>query len=164
MQRSRASVMPPATRALIDDRVGQLNGTTDWIRAASMPFQRTGSSKAIDWKQLLQFGAEYCFADDVPEQCSEAFWAIIHVLREVLDATCDVAGEASGVTMAEEVENVANLQRMKRRAVLALAKLEKDAPWTELPIILHIIIHLPATISRWNNVRNTWAFHSERYT
>ena len=160
-QRVAACVMPPATQARIDKRVGKLAGTPDWIRAATMPFQRSGSSKAIDWKQLLQFGAEYCFADDVPRQCSEAFWDMITVIRDILAATCDVDDDEVG--MAAPSQQEMHLRQLKRRAVLALAKMEKETPSTEHAIIMHIIMHLPAAIHRWNNTRNTWTFHSERY-
>ena len=65
-------------------------GTSQWIRAAAMPFQRSGSCKASDWKKLLEVGLEYCFADVLLSQCSEAFWSLVKVLRKLLEATCDV--------------------------------------------------------------------------
>lgn len=150
--------MPQTVQASVDKRVGKLSGTADWIRPATLPFQRSGGNKANDWKLLLQCGAEYCFGDDVPEQCREAFWDMLQVLRDLLDATCDV----HDVNMAGPSPQELHLRQLRRRAVLALAKMERDVPATEHAIIMHIIIHVPAAIYRWNSVKNTWAFHSER--
>ena len=90
--------MPEDARKLVDRRHGQLTGTSQWIRAAAMPFQRSGSCKASDWKKLLEVGLEYCFADALPSQCSEAFWSLVKVLRKLLEATCDVDHDLEGET------------------------------------------------------------------
>jgi hypothetical protein len=158
LQRAEACKMPEAARKLVDKRHGQLSGTSQWIRAAAMPFQRSGSCKAADWKKLLEVGIEYCFADVLPAQCSEAFLSLVKVLRKLLEATCDVdPDQESEVSDAER-----QLRQLKRECVLALGKTERDVPHTECAISTHIIIHLPDCIKRWNAVRNFWAFHSER--
>ena len=158
LQKARACTIPENDRELVDTRHNQLTGTPQWIRAAAMPFQRTGSCKAADWKKLLEVGVEYCFADVIPAQCSEAFWGLIAVLRAILTATCDMSEDGAAVEAAEE-----QLRRLKRQCVLALSRAEEDVPQTECAISMHIIMHLPDSIFRWNAVRNFWAFHSERF-
>jgi hypothetical protein len=104
----------------------------------------------------LMYALDYCFADLVPELCKEAFWAMVSVLRELLVATCDVIddnGDANNVKMRE----------LRRKCVLALALMDRDVPESEGAIIIHIILHIPECILRWNGVRNTWSFHPERY-
>ena len=153
LQECDACVMPEATRNKVDERHGALGGTKDWIRAAAMPFRRTGSCKAVDWKRLLQFGLDYCFADCIPQPCKRAFWTAVKVFQDLLGATCDVDGEGQ----PEE-----RLRELQRECVLALSLLDRDLPETEKAIIIHAILHLPECVYRWNNVRNTWAFHCER--
>ena len=165
-QKAKACTMTEKERDIVDNRHGALSGTSDWIRSAAMPFRRTGSCKMADWKKLLEVGLEYCFAEVVPAACSEAFWGIVHVLRKLLAATCDVASEdaydhipgAASITAAER-----ELRQLKREIVLAVSRAEFDVPQTEAAISLHIILHVPDCIYRWNAVRNTWTFHSERY-
>ena len=149
--------MSPAARKLVDARHAALRGTVNWIRPAAMPFQRTGSCKAADWKSLLEFGMEYCFADCVPAKCSEAFWALIAVFRRMLTATCDVGPD--GLSSSD-----ASIRTLQRDTALALSLFDRDVPKTESAIIIHIIKHIPETIWRWSAVSNTWAFHGERYT
>ena len=158
LQRAKACTMPEDARKLVDKRHCQLTGTSQWIRAAAMAFQRSGSCKASDWKKLLEVGLEYCFADVLPSQCSEAFWSLVKVLRKLLEATCDVDHDLEGETTCAERQ----LRQLKRECVLALGRTERDVPHTECAISTHIIIHLPDCIFRWNALRNFWAFHSER--
>ena len=152
----RACIMTPEQRSLVDSRHASLTGTGKWIRAAAMPFQRTGSCKAVDWKNLLMHALDYCFADLVPELCKEAFWAMVSVLRELLVATCDVTDDNGAA-------NRAKMRELRRKCVLALALMDRDVPESEGAIIIHIILHIPECIHRWNGVRNTWSFHPERY-
>jgi hypothetical protein len=35
-------------------------------------------------------------------------------------------------------------------------------PATELPVMFHILLHVPDCIYRWNSVRNYWSFFGER--
>jgi hypothetical protein len=159
LQVSKRCVIPEGERDAADLRHQRLQPVPHWIRPAMEPFRRLGSCKADDWKKLLQYGAEYVFGDSIPAQMKEAFWALIGVLRDVLDATCDV--ESGGEHDPDASRDW--LRRLKRKAVRALCLMERDVPATEWAIIIHIIMHLPECIYRWNNVRNTWAFPNERY-
>ena len=70
---------------------------------------------------------------------------------------------AYDVTDDDGTANRVKMRELRRRCVLALALMDRDVPETEAAIVLHIILHVPETIQRWNSVRNTWAFHPERY-
>jgi hypothetical protein len=154
--------MDRSKRELVDKRVGNLSGTSQWVRAAAMPFQRTGSCKAADWMKLLEVAVEYCFAEVIPEQCSDAFWGLIRVLRKLLHATCDISAGEGELDEAAMAELQAPLRILKRECVLALSRADEDSPLTEAAICIHIIMHVPEAIFRWNSVRNFWAFHGER--
>jgi len=51
---------------------------------------------------------------------------------------------------------------LKLDIVKALIALEDCVPMTEAPIVIHIIMHVPDAICRWNSVNNFWAFFTER--
>jgi hypothetical protein len=155
--------MPLKDRELVDKRHGSLVGTSNWVRAAAMPFQRTGSCKAADWMKLIEVGMEYCFAGVVPASCEDAFWGLAKLLREMLLTTCDVADPDELHDAAHCRRKEDRLRQLKRQCALALSRAEEDTPLTESAICMHIIMHIPETIYRWNSVRNTWAFPSERF-
>jgi hypothetical protein len=66
------------------------------------------------------------------------------------------------VTSAKSSENRDELDKMKLETVETLSELEAVLPKTELPVMLHIMLHLPDAIHRWNHVRNYWSFFGER--
>ena len=83
---------------------------------------------------------------------------VLTVLREIHNTTCDVSKDP-----IEEAENLTGLQRLKMKVIKALCYFAKYMPKTEQARIIHVIIHFPDLIHRWNNVRNYWAYFNERY-
>jgi hypothetical protein len=59
-------------------------------------------------------------------------------------------------------ENRETIDQFKLKVVETLCKCESAFPVTELAVVLHIILHVPDSIYRWNNIRNFWAFFGER--
>ena len=51
---------------------------------------------------------------------------------------------------------------MQVKVVEAIVLCESVLPKTELPVMLHVLLHVPDCMYRWNSVRNFWSFFGER--
>jgi len=130
-----------------------------WYRSGVKIFTQTGAVKAHDCLQLCRPAGDYVFHGIFKRPRTQAaFMKLLRALREIGRTTCDTANNP-----ATEENNLKALKKMKFRVVEALCDYEKNMPHTELARIIHIIVHFADIIHRWNNVRNFWAFFSERY-
>ena len=66
------------------------------------------------------------------------------------------------VTSAWDSENRETIDEVKLEVVEALCFAEAYLPRTELPVMFHLLLHVPDAIYRWNAVRNFWTFFGER--
>jgi hypothetical protein len=152
------AIVPEQLRDVADERHRLLSGVPDWCNAAAVPFHRASSCKSFDWKQLMQWAAGYVFAGILPPHIEEAFFKLVGVLNEILEATADVKADDDFMTSRDYA-----LEELKLKAVRALVAIEECVPKTDSgPIVLHIIPHVVESIYRWNSVRNFWAFFTER--
>ena len=151
-----AAVVPAFERNLADARNRLLTGFPGWCRASATPFHRAGSNKCHDWKMLLQWSAGYVLHDIVPAHLQKAFFGLLAVLRKIMDATSDVE-------LGDAYSPDPTLEALKLELVHALVAVEDDFPLTDCgPIVMHILPHVVDCIFRWNNIRNFWAFFTER--
>jgi hypothetical protein len=81
------------------------------------------------------------------------------VYKDVVEATCPVGDDAK-----EDATATAAMDALEARVALALAVFAQAVPATERAPIIHIFLHVPATIRRWNSVRNFWCYAIERCT
>jgi hypothetical protein len=139
----------------MDERIAELGGESKWLRSNLALFRRTGSIIAHDWVKFVEDCERYVFHGmftDVYKE--EAVREIMAALRACLHASCD-ADRYEDLT---DCPCVALSHKIRR----ALCIFEREFPRTELAIVFHLIVHIPAAIHRWNSLRNFWAFFSER--
>ena len=79
-----------------------------------------------------------------------------------MEATSDIDALATGLAEEDFARRKALMEQLKLRVVELLRVYEQGAPKSNLPRILHILIHVPDAIYRWNSVRNMWCFFNER--
>ena len=58
--------------------------------------------------------------------------------------------------------NRSNFGTFRDDNIEALCNIERIIPATELSVLLHIMVHVPDMVHRWNSVRNFWCFFGER--
>ena len=105
--------------------------------------------------QLVQSGGEYLLAGVFPD--NPLLEKAVQDLRAACNALLDHVSysgeeERAGTTVSE----------LKTRLTEALCGIEAVLPTTDLPVILHVLLHVPDCVYRWNNVRNWWCFFGER--
>ena len=149
------ALVPQQMQQLADERHRQLSGVSGWCRPSATPFHRQSSCKCHDWKQLMQWSAGYVLQGLLPVHIEEAFFSLLDVLNRLVETTADVEA-------GEEYSDDTSLEALKLDIVKALIALEDCVPMTEAPIVIHIIMHVPDAICRWNSVNNFWAFFTER--
>ena len=81
---------------------------------------------------------------------------------DALYALVDVCKRCVAATSSHHSENRDYIDRLKLAVVEALCKIEAACPKTEMCVMLHILLHVPDCIHRWNSVRNWWSFFGER--
>ena len=141
-----------AQQDVVDSRSDSMGGTPGWIRSSMMVNQRTGSLNAHDWLKLVESSFErYLFKDLLPRSQYQALIHLFDAMRACLRATGDAIENAPRETSA-----------LKLRVIKALCEWVREAPRSEHPTVLHILLHVPDAIFRWGSPRNYWAFFSER--
>ena len=103
----------------------------------------------------MQWSAGYVLQGLLPPHIEAAFFGLLDVLNRLLEATSDVM-------VGEENSDDPALEALKLDIVKALIAVEDCVPMTESAIVIHIIMHVPDAICRWNSVHNFWAFFTER--
>ena len=145
--------MLQATKARLDTRTRALGGDGAWIRTNMEVFAHKSQLKAHDWMQLLQSAGDYVLADLFPQQPerAEALFKLLAVCNTMLNTTSDHTSD-----------NRDQIDALKVQVVEALCLCEAVLPITELAVVLHIMLHIPDCMYRWNSIRNFWSFFGER--
>ena len=140
-------------QAELDRRSMHLGGEPNWIRNNLKICSNASTLKAHDWMLLIQTAGRYILHGLFPEDQGK-----YKCLLRLLDATnrCLVA------TSAWDSENREEIDAVKLEVVEALCHAEAYMPRTEMPVMFHILVHIPDSIYRWNSVRNFWGFFGER--
>jgi hypothetical protein len=131
---------------------------TGWMNSSWRPMTATGRMKCNDWHRMLMFGAEYLFEGFIPAgEMWTAFTSIAAAYRAVVGAECDSSDDQQETEDAE-----AAIAALDLRVTEAVCQLMNVLPETERASIIHIFMHVPAAIRRWNSVRNFWCYAAER--
>lgn len=109
--------------------------------------------------RLLLFGIRYLFEGVLRPGPMRAMSAIQAAYQALMEATCDAHEDKKDEEAADRA-----IEKLHATVVAGLCEFAKDAPTTERATIVHIMLHVPATIRRWNSVRNFWCYAGERYT
>ena len=116
-------------------------------------FAHAGALNCHDWIQLVQTAGDYVLGGlfaNAPRK-EEALHGLLAVCNSILQTSSDF-----------QSDNRDLIDDLKVKVVEALVKCESILPATEMPVMLHILLHVPDCIYRWNSVRNYWSFFGER--
>ena len=106
-----------------------------------------------DWIQLVQTAGDYVlgglFSHDPRKE--EALHSLVAVCNSILQTSSDYKSD-----------NRDQIDELKVKVVEAIVLCEIVLPKTELPVMLHVLLHVPDCMYRWNSVRNFWSFFGER--
>ncbi len=106
-----------------------------------------------DWIQLVQTAGDYVlgglFSHDPRKE--KALHSLVAVCNSILQTSSDYKSD-----------NRDQIDKLKVMVVEAIVLCEMVLPKTELPVMLHVLLHVPDCMYRWNSVRNFWSFFGER--
>lgn len=135
----------------LDDRVLALGGEPTWIRTGLEPLTNGYNTNMHDWIQLIASAGDYILSDIYEDsRRQELLHAMQSVFVDLLTLT------------SEHGDPRDTVDRIKLKVIETLCVAEEVLPITEMTAILHILLHVPDAVYRWNSVRNFWAFFSER--
>lgn len=136
----------------MDKRSLALAGEPAWIRSNVEVFSGKGLT-SHDWIQLVQTAGDYLFATLYPDKPHrvEAILALKDAINDLLRMDCP---------WDDDDRSAAN--SLKLRLVEALCDCESVLPVSELPVLMHTLVHVPDCVYRWGKVRNFWSFFGER--
>ena len=137
----------------MDQRSMDLGGEPNWIRNNVGICSHASSLNSHDWMLLIQSAGHYLPHNLFPEEPDK---------QECLLTLLDACNRCLTTTSAYDSENREVIDQVKQAVVVALCKVEACMPRTELPVMFHVLLHVPDAIYRWNSVRNFWAFFGER--
>jgi hypothetical protein len=125
-------------------------------------FQNTGSFKSADWIHLITTGMLHVLRPMLRGQAVGALDALVRIFRLVLEACSDRDPHVVAFPEDDEARRKNEMRRLKTKVARLLCAYERGAPLGNLPRIVHLLIHVPDLIFRWNSVRNMWCFFNER--
>lgn len=149
----RGWMLPEAQQKELDQRSRSLGGVSGWIRNNLEVCTHGAALNSHDWIQLMQSAGDYLLLGLFPEEPRK-----LQALQALLKATNTVLH----ATSAADSENREQIDRVKSEVTEALCLMEEVLPATELAVMLHIMLHVPDAVYRWNSVRNYWSFFGER--
>ena len=137
----------------MDARTRALGGEPSWIRSNIEICAKASAMKSHDWMNVLQSAGDYVLAGLFPR-----FPKRMEALFELLEACNDCLT----IVSPRQNDDRNPVDRLKLKMVEALVKCESVLPKSELALMLHVLMHVPDIIYRWNAVRNFWCFFGER--
>ena len=121
---------------------------------------KTYKLKAVDFVRISKGAMSYVFAGvfDGPETegQKQAFESFNETLRLLLTTHFN----ADGLPLTNRLKRLA--AALTEQVAQTLSLLEMCSPLILFDRILHILLHVPLAMARWNSVRNFWAFKSGR--
>ncbi len=148
-----------------DARMRQVSGCPNQHFSAKLRiFQNTGSFKSADWIHLITTGSLHVLKPMLSGYAQDALVAIVCAFRLLLSASSDV--DPGIVDWPEDDYNrrMDDMRILKLKIARLLCRYERGSPASNLPRIVHLLMHVPDLIFRWNAVRNMWCFFNERYS
>ena len=141
----------------VDKRFRSLQGKMPhWMPEGNVSIFNKPSSKAVDYKNILEHAMEYLFRGLLPPRLQQIFFDLTAIMKLLLTEVADVADEDNDGAQHTRA------QMLKLRVITALCKFEDEFPNSEMSPVFHTLMHVPDSIYKWNSVRNYWAFFNER--
>jgi len=83
---------------------------------------------------------------------------------EAISSLLEVCSKCLILNSAADSDNRDEMDKLKLEVTEALCRCEAQMPKTEMAVMFHVLLHVPDSIYKWNNVRNFWSFFGERST
>ena len=155
-------VATEAQKEQADRRMIRVMRIAGYFTRCTSVFKKTGSLKSADWLHFLTTGILYVLRPLVSGQVERSLIALVKALRLALDATSDRDAMVTEWVQDDFERRERDCQDLKLKIVGFLCEYEKGAAISELPPVIHLLLHVPEAIYRWNSVRNMWVFTNER--
>ena len=154
--------LSPAKQRTANKRSNDLGGELNWIPRDMNLLTKTFKLKAVDFVRVSKGAMSYVFggAFDGPEteDQKQAFNAFNDTLRLCLTTHCNADGRPLSARLKQM------MAQLHQQVAETLSLLEMCSPKIIFDRILHILLHVPRAMAKWNSCRNFWCFPSERYT
>jgi hypothetical protein len=150
------------TRKQADERMVHVAQIPGHFSRGSRVFQNYGSFKSADWLHFLTTGILHVLKPMLKGKAAKALVALVRALRLALDATSDRDPFVTAFPEDDFNRRAKLCADLKLKIVELLVIYEDGVAISELPNVLHVLIHVPDAIYRWNSVRNMWCFTNER--
>jgi hypothetical protein len=146
-----------------DRRMAKVMKMQGYFTRCQGVFKNTGRLKSADWLHFLTTGILYVLKPMVSGRQERALVALVKALRLAVNATSDRDPMVTAFPEDDFVRRAQQCQELKLKIIGCLCEYEQGVARTELPPVLHMLLHVPDAIYRWNSVRNMWVFTNERY-
>jgi hypothetical protein len=121
---------------------------------------KTFKLKAVDFVRISRGAMSYVFAGvfngPETERQKQAFESFNETLRLCLTTHFNADGRPLTARLKQLVATLVE------QVAQTLSLLEMCSPLIFFDRLLHILLHVPMAMAKWNSVRNFWAFKSER--
>ena len=155
-------VATPAEKKEADKRMAHVMKIPGYFTRVQGVFDKTGRLKSADWLHFLTTGILYVLKPIVSGSQERALVALVRALRLALNANSDRDPMVTAFPEDDFERRAQECQKLKLKIIGFLCVYENGAALTELPPVLHTLLHVPDAIYRWNSVRNMWVFTNER--
>ena len=145
-----------------DKRMANVMRIPGYFTRVQGVFTNTGKLKSADWMHFLTTGILYVLKPIVQGRQERALVALVRALRLAVNATSDRDPMVTAFPEDDFARRAQECQELKLKIIGYLCEYENGAASTELPPVLHMLLHVPDAIYRWNSVRSMWVFTNER--
>jgi hypothetical protein len=153
-------VLTKAQLSTVNKRSNALGGEQNWMPLDMNFVTRSFKLKAVDFVRLSKGAMSYLFDGifDGPktERQKQAFESLNESLRLCL--TVHFNADGMPLTYATKQRAAALMEQVTE----SLSLLEMCSPLIIFDRLLHILLHVPMAMAKWNAVRNFWCFSSEK--
>ena len=161
MKDLKAWTLTSRQRQVANKRTNDLGGESNWLPRDMNLLTKTYKLKAVDFVRISKGAMSYVF-DGVfskPEEADQkrAFDSFNETLRLCLTTHYNADGRPLRANVKLQVA------AMHQQVSETLSLLEMCAPLIVFDRMLHVLLHMPTAMARWNSCRNFWCFPSERY-
>jgi hypothetical protein len=161
MQDLKAWTLSKKQQQIANKRSNDLGGESNWIPRDMNLLTKTYKLKAVDFVRISKGAMSYVFAGafDKPEEADQkrAFDSFNETLRLCLTTHYNADGRPLRANVKEQVAT------MHQQVSETLSLLEMCAPLIIFDRMLHVLLHMPTAMAKWNACRTFWCFPSERY-
>jgi hypothetical protein len=160
LQDTRGWELTRAQLKTINKRSNALGGEQNWMPVDMNFITKSFKLKAVDFVRLSKGAMSYLFDgifdDPQTQRHKQAFDSFNESLRLCLTTHFN----ADGRPLTSDTKQRA--AALMEQVAESLSLLEMCSPLIIFDRLLHILLHVPMAMAKWNGVRNFWCFPSEK--